>query len=229
MSEKSIPVIAIDGPSGSGKGTISGMIAQKLGWHMLDSGALYRLIALAAQWHSISVDAEGGLARLAAQLDVEFQTSEVGDLKIFLEGQEVTDLIRTEECGRLASKVATIAKVRQALLERQRAFMQLPGLVADGRDMGSVVFPNAPLKIFLTASPQERAKRRYKQLKQKGIDVNFSEILTDIAERDQRDSQRDASPMKPTADAIVLDTSNLSINEVVEQVLGLYRSYVKVS
>lgn len=218
------PVLTIDGPSGSGKGTISLLIARKLGWHMLDSGALYRLVAFGVEKHRISLQDEAKLADYARHLDVRFEQVEGCDeLAIYLEGEDVTRGIRTETCGNAASKVAAIQAVRDALLDRQRAFSQPPGLVADGRDMGTTVFPDAGLKIFLTASAEERAKRRYKQLIGKGIDVSLPALLTEIAERDARDSQRSASPLKPAADAVQLETSNLSIEEVVHRVEQLYQ------
>ena len=212
-----VPVIAIDGPSGSGKGTISQIVADKLGYHYLDSGALYRLLALASKNHGLSVESEGDLETLAAHLDVQFSA----DGSIVLEGERVTDEIRTEAVGNRASQIAALVGVRQALLARQRAFRDAPGLVADGRDMGTVVFPDAGAKIFLTASAEARAERRYKQLKEKGISVNLAHLLEDIRERDERDSQRQASPLKPATDAIQLDTTNLSIDEVVDKVLAL--------
>jgi cytidylate kinase len=226
MDENEIPVIAIDGPSGSGKGTISRLIAQRLGWHMLDSGALYRLVALAAQRHSISMENKSALVPLAAHLDVEFHPGEGSDnVKIILEGEEVTNDIRTEECGNAASKVAALPAVREALLERQRAFRMPPGLVADGRDMGTVVFPEAKLKIFLTASQEERADRRYKQLKEKGINVSFAQLLKEIAARDERDSNRKSAPLKAATDADYLDTSNMTIDEVVDYILEACRRH----
>lgn len=217
-----LPVLTIDGPSGSGKGTISLLIARQLGWHMLDSGALYRLVAFGVEKHQIPLQDEAKLADYARQLDVRFEQSDDSDeLVIYLEGEDVTRKIRTETCGNAASKVAAIQVVRDALLDRQRGFSQAPGLVADGRDMGTTVFPDAGLKIFLTASAEERANRRYKQLKDKGIDVSLPALVTEIAERDARDSQRAASPLKAAADAVQLDTSNLSIDEVVQQVRQL--------
>lgn len=216
--------MTIDGPSGSGKGTISLLLARKLGWHLLDSGALYRLVAFGMEKHGLPLQDEAKLADYARTLDVRFEQAEGSDeLAIFLEGEDVTRGIRTEHCGNAASRVAAIQAVRDALLDRQRSFCQAPGLVADGRDMGTTVFPDAGLKIFLTASAEERAKRRYKQLKDKGIDVSLPALLTEIAERDARDSQRTASPLIPAADAVQLDTSNMSIDEVVERVEQLYR------
>ncbi len=217
-------VITIDGPSGSGKGTISRLLANELGWRFLDSGALYRLVGLAAMSHAIAFDDERGLATLAAHLDVEFVSDDSGSgTKIFLEGEEVTTTIRSEACGNNASKVAAIQAVRDALYERQRAFLVAPGLIADGRDMGTVIFPDARLKIFLTASLEERASRRYKQLKQKGLDANLSALLEELAERDERDMNRSSAPLVAADDAVSIDTSNMSIDEVVAKVSDLWQ------
>ena len=219
-----IPVLTIDGPSGSGKGTICALVAQELGWHLLDSGALYRLVALGAMRHDIELTDEAALAAYAAELDVQFELQPDGSApRILLEGEVVGDALRTEACGNAASKVAALEAVREALLQRQRDFQQSPGLVADGRDMGTVVFPQADVKIFLTASVDERAQRRYKQLKEKGISANLPDLLTEIAERDARDAERSVSPLKPAADAVMLDTTSLTINEVRDKVLGLCR------
>ena len=224
MTEESFDVIAIDGPSGSGKGTISRFLANKLGWHFLDSGALYRLVGLAARRHAIDFEDEQGLATLAAHLDVEFASDDDGDeTRIFLEGEEVTDGIRSEECGNDASKVAAVQAVRDALFERQRAFLRAPGLIADGRDMGTVVFPDAKLKIFLTASPEERASRRYKQLKEKGMDANLSALLDELRVRDERDRSRSAAPLVAANDAVTIDTSDLGIEQVVAEVYALWK------
>ena len=220
MSEEgSIPVIAIDGPSGSGKGTIARRVAETLGWHLLDSGALYRLVAYAAGKHGIPLDDESRLAALAAGLDVRFGADVAGEEQIWLDGSLVTDAIRTEEAGAGASTVAAIQAVRDALLERQRAFRQSPGLVADGRDMGTQVFVTAPLKVFLTASPEERAKRRHKQLNDKGIDVSLAALSRDIEDRDRRDSERSVAPLRPAEDARILDSSGQSIEDVTKTVL----------
>jgi cytidylate kinase len=217
-----VPVITIDGPTASGKGTIARLIAQRLGWHILDSGALYRLVALAAQKHSIALDDVESLQTLAAHLDVEFVAADgAEEMSVLLEGEDVTLELRTETCGNGASKVAALPEVRAALLERQRAFLREPGLVADGRDMGTVVFPDATIKIFLTASAEERARRRYNQLKDKGLGVTMRSLLDEIAERDERDRNRAASPLVPAEDAVELDTSKLSIDEVVDRLWQL--------
>ncbi len=217
------PVITIDGPGGSGKGTVSRILAKKLGWHFLDSGSLYRLVGLAAQRHAIALDNEPALETLAAHLDVQFDTDEDVQIKVILEGEDVTDALRSEECGNDASRVAALPAVRLALLDRQRAFLEPPGLVADGRDMGTVVFPDAQLKVFLTASAEERATRRYKQLKDKGLDVNLGNLLKEIAERDVRDSTRSFAPMKAADDAIVVDTTGIGIDAVVQRLVDLWR------
>lgn len=228
MANMQVPVITIDGPSGSGKGTISRLLANELGWHFLDSGALYRLVALAAQRHAIPFEDEIALQTLAAHLDVQFVSDAAGlETRILLEGEEVTNGIRSEECGNDASKVAVIQSVRDALLGRQRAFRQLPGLVADGRDMGTVVFPNAKLKIFLDASLEERASRRYKQLSEKGISASITGLFDELAERDRRDRSRAVSPLKPAADAVTIDSSTLGIQEVLSQVLALWQKIEK--
>lgn len=214
-----VPLITIDGPSGSGKGTISKLLAERLGYHLLDSGALYRLLAHAAQIHAISLDDEDSLSTLAGHLDVQFLADDGEETRILLEGEDVTDTIRTEECGKSASIVAALPSVRTALLARQRAFHHPPGLIADGRDMGTVVFPDANVKYYLTASVEERAERRYKQLKEKGMSVNLASLSVEIAARDDRDANRSVAPLKPADDAIVVDTTNMSIEEVVDQVM----------
>ncbi|CAD5109704.1 (d)CMP kinase [Zestomonas carbonaria] len=215
------PVIAIDGPSGSGKGTVAGLLAKRLGWNLLDSGALYRLLAFAARNHGVDLTNEEAMKVLAAHLDVQFVAAGAGEpQRIILEGEEVTDAIRNEQIGAGASQVAALAAVREALLQRQRAFLEAPGLVADGRDMGTVVFPEAPLKIFLTASAEERARRRYLQLKAKGQDVNLASLLDEIRERDERDMQRAVAPLKPAPDAVQLDSTELSIEQVLERIMS---------
>ena len=213
-----IPVIAIDGPSASGKGTIAQAVAKKLGFHYLDSGSLYRLVALAAVKEATRLDDEAALARRALHLHVTFDGGE-----IILFGQKVTDAIRSEECGIGASRVAVLPAVRAALLERQRAFRTPPGLVAEGRDMGTVVFPDAILKVFLTAGAEARAERRHKQLKEKGINANIRTLLQELRERDERDSARSTAPLKKAADARELDSTGLGIDEVVRQVLEWHR------
>ncbi|KMN20333.1 (d)CMP kinase [Pseudomonas weihenstephanensis] len=215
------PVITIDGPSGSGKGTVAGRLAKELGWNLLDSGALYRLLALAARDHGVKVgvDNEALLSRLARHLDVQFVAATEGKpARIILEGADVTQDIRNESVAAGASEVAALPAVRVALLERQRAFQEFPGLVADGRDMGTVVFADAPLKIFLTASAEERARRRYLQLKAKGDDVSLLSLLDEIRARDERDTQRAIAPLKPAADAIQLDSTELSVEQVLERI-----------
>ncbi len=212
-------VIAIDGPSGSGKGTIARRVAEALGFSLLDSGALYRLVALDASNKGIALDDAPRLAQLARKLDVVFGTNPAGEETIVLSGKEVSAELRTEETGAGASAVAAISAVREALLQRQRAFCQLPGLVADGRDMGTQVFPDADLKVFLTASAEERAKRRHKQLKDKGMDVTLAALSRDIEERDRRDSERSVAPLRPAEDARILDSSGVSIDAVTRTVL----------
>ncbi|EIK52338.1 cytidylate kinase [Stutzerimonas stutzeri TS44] len=215
------PVITIDGPSGSGKGTVAALLAGQLGWKFLDSGALYRLLAFAARNHGVDLTNEQALKVLAAHLDVQFDAAHDGHgMVIILEGEDVTESIRNEQVGAGASQVAALPAVREALLQRQKAFREMPGLVADGRDMGTVVFPDAPLKIFLTASAEERARRRFLQLKARGDDVNLASLLEEIRARDERDTQRAVAPLKPAADAIQLDSTTLSIEQVLEQILG---------
>lgn len=219
-----VPVITIDGPSGSGKGTLCQLLAKRLGWHLLDSGALYRVVGLAAVKHGYSFDDRPGLAKIAKNLDVSFNPAEVGQpAAVILEGDDISDQVRAETSGDLASKVAVVQEVRDALLQRQRDFRQLPGLVADGRDMGTVVFPDAPLKIYLTASAQERAQRRYKQLKDKDESVSLAALLEDIQVRDKRDMERAVAPLRPADDAIQLDSTKMDIDEVLHHVLQLAR------
>ena len=218
-----VPVIAIDGPSGSGKGTIARQVARNFGWHLLDSGALYRLVALAGMRGGLSGTDVAGHARLTAALDVQFGMDEQGEEQVFLAGRDVTRELRAEASGEAASRVAAWPEVRSALLGRQRAFARPPGLVADGRDMGSIVFQDAGLKIFLTASPEERALRRYKQLKQKGLSGSLAALSAEIAERDRRDTTRAVAPLIAVPDAIIVDSTALSIEEVVGRVIQLAR------
>ena len=223
-----VPVITIDGPSGSGKGTISQMLAAKLGFHYLDSGALYRLLGLAARRHHVSLESTESLSVLAAHMDITFRAGSDGALtKVLLEGENVSGLIRTEEAGADASVVAAYPEVRAALLERQKAFARTPGLVADGRDMGTVVFPEACCKIFLTASADERAQRRYKQLIDKGESVSLAALVDQVKSRDERDSSRKASPLVPAKDATVIDSSGLSIEDVFNTVLETVNRVIK--
>jgi cytidylate kinase len=213
------PIITVDGPSGAGKGTLCQMLAAKLNWALLDSGALYRVTALAAKQHAVAMDNEAGLEAIAAHLDVQFNVSEEkAGVQVILEGENVTASLRTEETGAIASQVAAVNSVRTALLERQRAFQQIPGLIADGRDMGTVVFPNAELKVYLTASAEERGQRRYRQLLESGNNANLSRIIEDISARDDRDMNRSIAPLKPADDAIVIDSTSMSIERVFDQV-----------
>ncbi len=214
-----IPVITLDGPSGSGKGTIARRVADALGYHLLDSGALYRLVALAAEDACVALENSDNLADVAKQLDVRFDSNPEGKEVIWLNGEDVTERLRTEQTGAGASKVAQFPAVRDALFERQRAFRKAPGLVADGRDMGTQVFPDAPLKVYLTASAEERAKRRHKQLKDKGLDVSLAALSRDIEDRDRRDSERTVAPLKPAMDARFLDTTGQTIESVTQTVL----------
>jgi cytidylate kinase len=216
---ESAPVITVDGPSGAGKGTISHMLADTLGWHFLDSGALYRVTGHACLLEGVSWDDHPAVAEVARHLEVSFSAAPSGEILVAYRGQDVSRAIRTEEGGRGASTVAAIPAVREALLARQREFRRPPGLVADGRDMGTVVFPEADLKFYLTASAEERARRRYQQLLAKGESVSLPRLLEDIRERDARDSSRDVSPLVPAEDAIVIDSSNLSIPDVFAQVM----------
>jgi cytidylate kinase len=214
-----IPVIAIDGPGGSGKGTLARMVAERLGWHALDSGALYRLVGIAALDHGTSLDDGPALAEVARTLDVRFDTRNADEGKVFLARVDVTGRIREEAASLAASRVAAIPAVRAALVERQRAFRRPPGLVADGRDMGSTIFPDAGLKVFLTASVEERARRRHNQLKQKGIDVSLPALSRDMAERDRRDAERSVAPLRACPDARILDSTRLNVEAVVSTVM----------
>lgn len=218
------PVLTIDGPSGSGKGTISRAVAERLNWHFLDSGALYRAAGLAASWANIELTDIDKLESCAQNLDVRFVDRPGDDPLVIVNGVEASEELRTETCGATASAIAALPAVRAALIEKQRRFRQFPGLVADGRDMGTVIFPDAPVKVFLTASPEERAERRYKQLKKKGLDVTLGTLLQDIIARDMRDATRAVAPLRPAEDAVVIDTSGRSIEEVVAKVLALLPS-----
>ena len=217
-----IPVLTIDGPSGSGKGTIAQLMAKDLGWHYLDSGALYRVLAQASIKHGVELADESSISALAKKLDVVFLLKNA-ELEVLLEGRNVTTLIRSEQAGNAASKVAALPLVRSALLERQRDFRQLPGLVTDGRDMGTVVFPDASYKIFLNASAEVRGQRRYKQLKENGIECNISDLITEISERDERDRNRTVAPLRPATDAIQLDSTSLGIESVFDRVRAILR------
>ncbi|MFS1538156.1 MAG: (d)CMP kinase [Candidatus Phlomobacter fragariae] len=215
-------VIAVDGPSGAGKGALCQALANKLGWHLLDSGAIYRVLALAVLHHHVDIKSEEALVPLAANLDVRFEPREK-ELAVMLEGEDVSNEIRSEVVGNTASLTATFPRVREALLRRQRAFRTKPGLIADGRDMGTVVFPDAPVKIFLYATPEERARRRMQQFQGMGFDIKLNDLLVEIKERDHRDCNRMVAPLVPAKDALILDSTKLSIEEVIEQVLA----YVK--
>lgn len=215
------PVLTIDGPSGSGKGTISRRVAQRLGWHYLDSGALYRAVGVAAGWADLDLDDHGALVRCTFDTRIGFRDDAAGELRVLVNDVDATDELRTETAGAAASAIAAIPEIRAALKDRQRAFRQPPGLVADGRDMGTVIFPDAPFKVFMTASADERAQRRYKQLNDKGVSVTLDGLLREILARDARDAQRAVAPLRPADDAVHIDTTGLSIEDVVEQVLAL--------
>lgn len=225
ISSQTAPVITIDGPSGSGKGTIGKRLALALKWHFLDSGAIYRVLAYAARAKQLNLADENNLVEEALRLQLSFNVDLITqDTKILFDGVDITPLIRSEEIGSIASKVGALPRVRQALLERQRAFRKLPGLVTDGRDMGSVVFPDAILKIFLSASIQERARRRYQQLKEAGINVSLDALCDELVLRDKRDQERQVAPLKPTSDAVVIDTTSLSIDDVMRKIMGEVKS-----
>ncbi len=223
MSRKdAIPVLTIDGPSGSGKGTISRLVAEHLGWHLLDSGALYRAVGYAAGMAGLDLSDAEAMTRCAEATKIGFRASaDGGETRVIVNGHDATDELRTETCGAAASAIAAIPGVRQALLDKQHAFRRAPGLVADGRDMGTVIFPDAAHKIFLTASAAERAKRRYKQLKAKGLSVTLASLLREIEARDARDASRPVAPLKPAADAVLVDTTGIPIEAVVAKVLAL--------
>ncbi len=216
-----VPVLTIDGPSGSGKGTISRMVATHLGWHYLDSGALYRAVGVAAGWADLDLGDAAALVRCTFDTTIGFRDSEDGELRVLVNGHDATDELRTETAGAAASAIAAIPEVRAALKDRQRVFRQSPGLVADGRDMGTVIFPDARWKVFLTASADERAERRYKQLKDKGVSVTMDGLLREILARDARDASRAVAPLRPAEDAVRIDTTGLGIAAVVAQVLAL--------
>ena len=217
------PVITFDGPSGAGKGTVCAKLAEVLGWRLLDSGALYRITGLAAQRRNVDLEDEESVASIAANLDVMFEPTPVG-VRVILEGDDVTDTIRTEEVGSLASQVAALPAVRAALLQRQRDFREAPGVIADGRDMGTVVFIDATVKIFLTASAEERGRRRYEQLRQKGFNASLPALIEDIRARDERDSTRAVAPLRPAEDALLIDSTSRSIDEVCELVMNQVRN-----
>lgn len=216
-----VAVLTIDGPSGSGKGTISRLVASRLGWHYLDSGALYRGVGVAASWAGLDLADPAALVRCAFDAQIRFEDAADGELRVIVNGVDATDELRTETAGAAASAIAAVPEVRSALKERQRAFRRPPGLVADGRDMGTVIFPDAVFKVFLTASPDERAERRYKQLKDKGVSVIFDDLLREILARDARDANRAVAPLRPADDAVCIDTTGLGIDAVVERVLAL--------
>ncbi len=216
-----IPILTIDGPSGSGKGTISRAVAERLGWHYLDSGALYRAVGLAAAWEGVDLSDAEAVAQCARRTEIRFETQGAGEPHVIVNGKDATRQLRTETAGAAASAIAAQPPVRAALVDLQHGFRRLPGLVADGRDMGTVIFPDAPFKVFLTASAGERAQRRYKQLKEKGVSVNLDSLLHEIAARDERDAGRAVAPLKPAEDAVVVDSTGTPIAEVIDRVLAV--------
>ena len=216
-------MITIDGPSGTGKGTIAGLLAKSLGFELLDSGAIYRVVAVAAKREGIGAQESSRLAALAKRVNISFCSGAPDGLRVLLDGDNVTEELRAEETASMASRVAVIPEVREALLETQRGFCQPPGLVADGRDMGTVIFPRATVKLYLTADPEERAKRRYKQLREKGISVSLPALVRDISDRDRRDSTRAVAPLRPADDAVVIDTTDLPIAAVLERTLSIVK------
>ena len=224
-SEKAIPVLAIDGPSGSGKGTISRAVADALGWHLLDSGALYRAVGFAAGEEGIDLSDADAVTRCAETTKISFRDPKDGhETRVIVNGHDATDELRTETAGAAASAIAAIPSVRSALFDKQRSFRRAPGLVADGRDMGTVIFPDASFKVFLTASAEERAKRRYKQLKEKGLNVTLSSLLREIEARDERDANRKVAPLKPASGALIVDTTGMPVADVVRKVLAVVRA-----
>lgn len=216
-----IPILTIDGPSGSGKGTISRAVAERLGWQYLDSGALYRAVGLAAAWEGVDLSDAEAVAQCARRTQIRFETQGAGEPHVIVNGKDATRQLRTETAGAAASAIAAQPAVRAALVDLQHGFRRLPGLVADGRDMGTVIFPDAAFKVFLTASAGERAQRRYKQLKEKGVSVNLDSLLHEIAARDERDAGRAVAPLKPADDAVVVDSTGTPITEVIERVLAV--------